>query len=233
VINLSQPDSSIRVILWDIDGTLVKSSKSRADRHVRAAEIFLGCSPLKQERTAGKTDRQILHDLLEEHGSNLGSEALAEAMCILDELTQTEISNYSIECNPGVSTALRLLNCAGWINGLLTGNTPKRAKLKLDAAGIYRAFDLNFAYFGDQACDRNNLAAAGATGIKSSGCHEAVVIGDTPLDIQSAQANKLKVIAVATGSFHADELLEYEPDLLIRNLESDLSELTEYLTSLA
>ena len=46
-------------------------------------------------------------------------------------------------------------------------------------------------------------------------------------------SNKLKVIAVATGSFHAEELMEYEPDLLIRNLESDFSELTEYLTSLA
>ncbi|MDA9334057.1 HAD hydrolase-like protein [Actinomycetota bacterium] len=232
MIRLSKPDSSIRVILWDIDGTLVKSSKSRADKHVRAAEIFLGCSPLKQERTAGKTDRQILHDLLEEQGSNPSSGALVEAMCILDELTQKEISDYSIECNPGVGTALRLLNRAGWINGLLTGNTPIRAQLKLDAAGVYRAFDLNFAYFGDQACDRDNLAAAGASGIKSSGCHQAVVIGDTPLDIQSAQANKLKVVAVATGSYHTEELMEYEPDLLIRNLESDLGELTEYLTSL-
>jgi len=233
VIKLTQPDSLIRVILWDVDGTLVNSSESRADKHVRAVEIFLGCSLPSQERTAGKTDRQILHELLETHGNNSGSGALAEALGILDELTQNEILDYSIVCNPGVGTALRLSNCAGWINGLLTGNTPKRAQVKLDAAGIYRAFDLNFAFFGDEACDRDKLAAEGASGIKSSGCHQAVVIGDTPLDIQSAQAHGLKVIAVATGSFHAEELMEYEPDLLIRDLESDISALTEYLTSLA
>jgi phosphoglycolate phosphatase-like HAD superfamily hydrolase len=226
---LSRPEANQRVILWDIDGTLVSLRASRADKHVKAAEVFLDRDLPDQERTAGKTDRQILYELLEANGPDPSPSVLTEALDVLDKLSLTELSLHPVLCNPGVLNALQAARKAGWTNGLLTGNTPIRAQSKLESAGIYGEFDSDFAFFGHEAPNRSELVAAGASAIQSAGCCAAVVIGDTPLDIQSAQSHGLNVVAVATGPFRSTELSEYEPSLLINDLESGLSALIAYL----
>jgi phosphoglycolate phosphatase-like HAD superfamily hydrolase len=218
------------VILWDIDGTLVSSRASRADKHVKAAEVFLGRNLPDQERTAGKTDRQILHELLKAHGTDPSPAALTEALGILDKLSLTELSLHPVLCNPGVFNALQAARKACWTNGLLTGNTPIRAQAKLESAGIYGEFDSDFVFCGHESPNRHELVGVGASAIQSAGCLAAIVIGDTPLDIQSAQSHGLNVVAVATGPFRSAELSEYEPKLLISDLESGLSALIAYLT---
>jgi phosphoglycolate phosphatase-like HAD superfamily hydrolase len=218
------------VILWDIDGTLVSSRASRADKHVKAAEVFLGCDLPNRGRTAGKTDRQILYELLEANGSDPSPAALTQALGILDALSLTELSLHPVLCNLGVLKALQASRRAGWTNGLLTGNTPIRAQAKLESAGIYVHFNSDFVFCGHEAPNRHELVGTGASAIQSAGCFAAIVIGDTPLDIQSAQSHGLNVVAVATGPFRSAELSEYEPNLLISDLESGLSALISYLT---
>ncbi len=218
------------MILWDIDGTLVSSRASRADKHVKAAEVFLDRDLPDQERTAGKTDRQILHELLKAHGTDPSPAALTEALGILDELSLREFSRHPVLCNLGVLNALQASRRAGWTNGLLTGNTPIRAQAKLESAGIHVHFNSDFVFYGQESPNRHELVAAGASAIQSAGCLAAIVIGDTPLDIQSAQSHGLNVVAVATGPFRSEELSEYEPNLLISDLESGLSALIAYLT---
>jgi phosphoglycolate phosphatase-like HAD superfamily hydrolase len=44
------------------------------------------------------------------------------------------------------------------------------------------------------------------------------VVGDTPRDIAAAHANGLPVIAVATGHFTFDELMEHKPEACATNL---------------
>ena len=230
---MSRPKPNQRVILWDIDGTLVSSRASRADKHVKAAEVFLGRDLPIQKRSAGKTDRQILYDLLEANGTNPSPAALTEALDVLDKLSLTELNLCPVLCNPGVLNALQAARTAGWTNGLLTGNTPIRAQSKLESAGIHVHFNSDFTFFGHEAPNRHELVAAGASAIQSAGCPAAIVIGDTPLDIQSAQSNGLNVVAVATGPFRSEELSEYEPSLLISDLESGISALVDYLRLIA
>jgi len=227
---LSRPEANQRVILWDIDGTLVSSRASRADKHVKAAEVFLGRDLPNRGRTAGKTDRQILCELLEEHGRNPSPAALTAALSILDDLSIEEISQFPVPTISGAVAALDTVRSIGWVNGLLTGNT--RARAKLESAGIWGAFDLNFAYFGDIASSRINLVEESVTAIRSEGCFEVMIVGDTPLDIQSAQEHGLRVIAVATGLYSAEDLGNLNPDLLISDWESGLNSLVEFANSL-
>jgi phosphoglycolate phosphatase-like HAD superfamily hydrolase len=220
------------VILWDIDGTLVNSRASRADKHVKAAEVFLGRELPTHERSAGKTDRQIIFELLQSNRTEtrLAAVAVAETLKILDSLSIEEIRRYPVLCNPGVMNALEMASSTGWVNGLLTGNTPVRARAKLESAGILEVFDQNYAYFGHQAPSRGDLVAASASAIRSAG-YSIVVIGDTPLDILSAQEHELKVIAVATGPYSAAELSELHPDLLLENWTSGWTSLADFLNS--
>jgi len=227
---LSRPSTNGRVILWDIDGTLVNSRASRADKHVKAAEVFLGREPPIHERTAGKTDRQIISELLRENRTEPELAAVVETLKILDSLSIKEIRKYPVLCNPGAKDALELASRAGWVNGLLTGNTPVRARAKLKSAGIWQVFNQNYAYFGHQATSRGDLVATSAFAIRSAGC-SIVVIGDTPLDILSAQEHELKVIAVATGPYSAAELSGWHPDLLLNDWKSGWTSLAEFLNS--
>jgi len=228
---LSRPKANQRVILWDIDGTLVSSRASRADKHVKAAEVFLGRDLPDQERIAGKTDRQILHELLKAHGTDPSPAALTEVLGTLDALSIEEISQFPVPTISGAVAALDTVRSIGWVNGLLTGNTPARARAKLESAGIWGAFDLNFAYYGDVASSRINLVEESATAIRSEGCFEVMIVGDTPLDIQSAQEHGLRVIAVATGLYSAEDLGNLNPDLLISDWESSSTSFVEFLTS--
>ena len=228
---MSRPKANQRVILWDIDGTLVSSRASRADKHVKAAEVFLGRDLPDQERIAGKTDRQILHELLKAHGTDPSPAALTEVLGTLDALSIEEISQFPVPTISGAVAALDTVRSIGWVNGLLTGNTPARARAKLESAGIWGAFDLNFAYYGDVASSRINLVEESATAIRSEGCFEVMIVGDTPLDIQSAQEHGLRVIAVATGLYSAEDLGNLNPDLLISDWESSSTSFVEFLTS--
>ena len=128
---MPEPKQNQHVILWDIDGTLVNARASRVDKHVTTVETFLGRDLPSQERTAGKTDRQILCELLEAQGSVSIPAALTEVLGILDWPSINEINQYLVSCNSGVADALEMVSSTGWVNGLLTGNTPVRAQAKL------------------------------------------------------------------------------------------------------
>ena len=229
---MSKRKPNQHVILWDIDGTLVNARASRADKHVTAVEVFLGRDLPKQERTAGKTDRQILCELLEAQGTVPSPAALTEVLRILDELSIKEINQDPVSCNPGVTNALEMASSAGWVNGLLTGNTPVRARAKLESASSWSAFDRDFEYFGSEALSRGTLVSSSVRAIRSAGCSAAIVIGDTPLDIRSAQEHELQVVAVATGPYSAAELRGLDPDLLINDCESGWASLVGFLNSL-
>lgn len=193
------------MILWDSDGTLIRAGNSPADVIVAATEIFLDRDLPTQERSAGKTDRQTLCELLEAEGNVPSGATLGQVLGILNKIPIKEINQYPFLCNPGVATALKMATNAGWVNGLLTGNTPVRARAKLKSTGIWKLFDQNYAYFGHQAPSRGDLVAASAAAIRSAGCSIAVVIGDTPLDVRGAQEHELQVVFVATQNYSVTE----------------------------
>jgi phosphoglycolate phosphatase-like HAD superfamily hydrolase len=99
----------------------------------------------------------------------------------------------------------------------------------LRSAGIWESFDSNFAYFGDKSPSRFDLVSLSATSIQSRGDFEVIIVGDTPLDVLSAQGCGLRVIAVATGAYSATQLERLNPDLLISNWDSGLAALVEFV----
>jgi len=204
----------------------------RTNKHAAAVETFLGHHISVPKETAGKTDREIVCELLEIHGTELCHKVLDRVLEILDALSVEEINRNSVSCVPGVTHALRIASSAGWVHGLLTGNTPVRGRTKLTAAGILSHFDLDFAYFGESTSSRYELVGQVAAKITSDASLEVVIVGDTPLDILSAHKHNLRVIATATGLYAVEELEVLNPSLILTGWTACSNTFVDYLNSL-
>ena len=227
----------MKLLLFDIDGTLIRSN--RAGRMAMAAaleEMFGTAGPLDEYPMSGKTDARILTDLLltvgfDEAVIQARLPALYELMALKAEVIYP---GKDIAPCPGVEPLLAALRArSDVLLGLLTGNAQPTAALKLGAAGIDPA-QFRVGVYGSEALDRNQLPAlalrraAGLTGRPFSGA-DMVIIGDTPADILCARAGKATAVAVASGWHSAETLAQYNPDILLDDLMDTKRVLDELL----
>jgi phosphoglycolate phosphatase-like HAD superfamily hydrolase len=172
---------------------------------------------------AGRTDSAILADASVRHG-------IADSS-ILARFPDAYFRHLARELHapgprkgvmPGVRPLLDALAPRDDVHlALLTGNFETGARLKLDYFDLWRYFPCGA--FGDAAHDRNLLLplaveAIAACGGPSVAAAEAVVIGDTPLDVACAQASGARSIAVATGSHTIDQLRAAGADVVFEDL---------------
>lgn len=213
-----------RIALWDIDGTIVRFTGSKSDKHYEAARTAFGDGVLKTRRSSGMTDLQILRAIAEPIDPS--DAQMTKALDLLDELTDQALVREGVELIDGVPRALDALAELGWKSSLLTGNTERRARAKLSHVGVWGLFD-DAGCYGDQALSRFELAVEGARRIREARAH-GVVIGDTPLDVAAAHQAGLPAVAVATGEFGVEELKAARADLVLPDLISGLDEFVAF-----
>lgn len=221
-----------KTVLWDVDGTLLlNSAKAGAFYHDAIREVA-GVGPAPDEPHAvehGKTDGQIITERLTRWG---GDPALFEAVSRrMDELSDAYLTDAARRlAAPGVDAALHAVAGAGWSNGLLTGNSRHRARVKLQGAGIdIAAFDWDRSYFGDRFLRRSDLTAAARDDLADAA---AVILADTPADGAAADAVGFPFIAVATGVYSEEELRATSAVLVLADLERGLPALLDTLRAL-
>ena len=216
----------MKLILFDIDGTLIRShGGGRAALQATLEEIFGTAGPIDTYRMGGKTDLRIISDLLT--AANIQS---AEFMPKLQSIYELMVKKAE-----EIFPEKKMVQCAGVhellaalkeredvVLGLLTGNNYLTAPLKLLAADIDpRQFRV--AAYGSDAADRNELPmiawkrAKELTGYDFDG-KNTVIIGDTPADILCARAGQATAVALASGWHAASTLARYRPDYLFDNL---------------
>jgi phosphoglycolate phosphatase-like HAD superfamily hydrolase len=120
---------------------------------------------------------------------------------------------------PGIDEVLAYLQRKGAALGVGTGNLESIGWLKLEILGIRHWF--TFGGFSDRFPLRADMIAHAAEEARRIAGPDAsvCVVGDTPFDIAAAKANKLPTIAVATGHFPFDALLEHKPEVCVSTLE--------------
>jgi len=204
-----------RLILFDIDGTLL-SADGVGKRAVRAAlmEVFGTTGPIGSYSFAGRTDPEIVRDLLRADGipeREIDSGLRALWFRYIENLHR-EIHGVRVEALPGVKPLLRRVEAEGEevVLGLLTGNIREGARIKVEAARL--GFDrFRVGAFGSDHAERPELPAIAVrraraqTGIEYSG-REIVIIGDTPKDVACGQHLGVRTIATATGQHPVEEL---------------------------
>jgi phosphoglycolate phosphatase len=228
---MKQSASSLRVLLWDLDGTLVRGRRSGAfkDYTVPMLETVFGTAGCLHDLIVnGMTDLQIVEEALRTEGItrehiNLRRDELLT--CYMDEMKRaTGNGLQTLEAMPGAREVLKAVNeHPRYASALLTGNIEPAAHLKVELTGLDGFFPLPGA-FGNESFDRRDLPAIAAQRINEHLGAELqpeqfIVIGDTPNDIACARHFGARVLAVATGRVHsAEDLAACEPDALLPGL---------------
>ena len=208
--------------LFDIDGTILRDPNrvhmnSFVDgvQRVTGFEVTLAGIVLH-----GSTDTAILREACRQAGIpeqvlEPQVDAILDAMCRLVAERRDEIKPVRM---PGIEETLGHLARRGALLGVATGNLEAIGWIKIEEAGLREWF--RFGGFSDRFPDRAELVGHAALKARelAGSTARVCVVGDTPRDIEAAHANALPVIAVATGHFSVDDLLEYQPEVCASSL---------------
>jgi phosphoglycolate phosphatase len=227
-----------RVLLFDIDGTLLDSAGEGRICMRRALEDVFGITaPMDAYDMAGKTDWQIVTELM--HLAGLNAEQIeagrVDAFAAYARHVEIAAPTFKMQILPGVAALLdRLHTNPAFILGLVTGNVREAVPHKLRAVGITPSA-FKFGAFGSEHLDRNTLPALALYRLSQtlgSSVPPALtlVIGDTPRDIACARHAGVKVLCVATGQFSRESLAQHQPDFLLDDL-SDTDRVLEILNN--
>ncbi len=212
----------MRICLFDIDGTLIRSGGAGQLAFENAMEVVFGikttnhCIPFR-----GRTDRAIMGDLFAYCGVENNHQSWQLFLkAYLDHLPGC-MDERDGDVLPGVVDLLDQLSQRQDVAvGLLTGNVAEGAQIKLGYFGIAHYF--HFGGYGDHHPQRELVAQ---DAVSAARLHlgipfenkQVCVIGDTPHDIRCGRAIGARVVGVCTGSHSANELAATSPDLLIDN----------------
>lgn len=215
------------LFLFDIDGTLVKTSGPthrrallEAVRQLTGAEVSLNGF-----RFHGAMDTDILSALLQQAGCPVAQTELLlpKAIELAQELyVQYDSQNMQLlELCPGVLAFLEQLKQAGVPRGIVTGNLKIIAERKLASVGLTALF--SFGAYANEGSSRARLLHLALQRAKEKGLIDvpqpaAIFVGDSPRDVEAAREAGCFSLAVGTGVCPADELLQARPDWYVPTL---------------
>jgi phosphoglycolate phosphatase len=219
---------SPRILLFDIDGTLVSTGGAGAVAWKRAFEELHGIpADIGEFTDAGMTDPDVGAKTFEAvmHREPTPRELAQLIQRRLEHLPEAIAESEGYRVLPGVPERLRQLSRDGHLLGLITGNGDGAAFVKLTRGDLSRWF--SFGAYATAGVDRAGIVRrAVERGEAMLGCDvpnkDIFVIGDTPLDISAAHAAGCTAIAVATGHYDAAALREAGADHVLETLEEEL-----------
>jgi len=253
------PSGDPRLVLWDIDGTLLRAGPIGSHAFDRAVAAVLG-RPAGDHRVrmGGKTDPQIALEILafaaasgaagpDVGGGGAGGVGDADhlpgvlAALEAEVAGAAEVMRASGRVLPGVAELLPRIHrrvpreAGGWVQSVLTGNTAANGAAKLAAFGLDRWLDVEVGAFGSDNADRNQLVPVAVERAerlrgRSFTMAQTWVVGDTPNDLACARAAGARCLLVATGQVPAAELEGLGADVVLPDL-SDVEEVLAILES--
>ena len=214
----------IRLILFDIDGTLIKTGGAGEKAFAKVCELeFNVPEATKNLHFAGRTDPAIVRDFFSAFDIPASPENFTRFFSAYVIWLEKILATLDGTVLPGarklVAEFAQMTHKP--VIGLLTGNIKQGAQLKLGHYRLWNAFAMGA--YGDDHEDRNQIAViARDRGAKMLGGRlrgdEVLVIGDTPRDVECGKAIDAQVLAVATGVFSVDQLRKCAPHRVVGDL---------------
>jgi phosphoglycolate phosphatase-like HAD superfamily hydrolase len=225
----------VRLVLFDIDGTLIRTGGAGVKAFARVFETEFGAvDGFEKLKFAGRTDISLVREFFNHHNipdtpANF-ERFFTKYVFWLDQMLNECATHICEGVEDFISRIKSLPNPP--VLGLLTGNIRLGAEIKLRRVSLWDTFETGG--FADDHESRDRIAAIarerGSRLLKRElADDEVLVIGDTPLDIQCARAIKAKVLAVATGGANLEELTAHKPDWAVQDLsEADVEMLLAF-----
>jgi len=214
----------VRLVLFDIDGTLVSTGGAGMKAFGEAFEAAFGITDVTEKiKFAGRTDYSLFREMCRHGGVDCTPGNRESFFNHYLRLVDSHLDASKGGPFPGVVQMLDELAALpdAPALGLLTGNIREGARRKLGAYGLWERFALGG--FSDDDEDRNLIAAAAAAkGGEYLECQldgrEIVVVGDTPRDIACGKHIGARTLGVATGGATLEALQDCEPDWAVPDL---------------
>jgi phosphoglycolate phosphatase len=227
-----------RLVLWDVDGTLVRAGDIGAVIFDLAIEKTTGRRPPQRVLMSGKTDPQIVLEylaMLDHVDGEAHLPGILEQLAVELAAQSHEIAAHG-RVLPGIAELLPRLAADDEIDQtVLTGNIEGNALVKLAAFGLDRWLNLEMGAYGSDHVDRNELVPVALRKVERARGrrfrpHQVWVVGDAPNDLACARAAGARCLLVATGRPTYDELRRLRPDALRQDL-SDVDGVVDILRS--
>jgi phosphoglycolate phosphatase-like HAD superfamily hydrolase len=227
-----------RVVLWDVDGTLIRAGEIGAVVFDRAIERAMGLAPATRVSMSGKTDPQIVREYLELMEIDNADHHLPAVLGHLEAELAAAASTIAADGKvlPGVSEVLaRLADDPLVLQSLLTGNIAPNAVVKVAAFGLQRWLDLEVGAYGSDHADRTQLVPVALSRMarlrgEDVKPDQVWVVGDTEHDLACARAAGAHCLLVATGRFSYAELSGLDADAVMEDL-ADTDAVVDLLTA--
>ena len=217
-----------RFILWDVDGTILTTGPAGRLALELAARRVLGITDVPEVAMGGKTDPQILREVLSLCGFGPGEADLHLPAMLLEaeRILAGETARIRAEgrVHPGVRELLAALeDTPGVRQALLTGNIAPNARVKVSAFGLERYFDFEVGAYGTDHAERDGLVPIALQRARERrgedyGPDEVWVIGDTAHDLRCARAGGVRALIVGTGHDGFDAVRSLDADALVADL---------------
>ena len=214
----------VRLVLFDIDGTLIRTGGAGIKAFGKVFQSVFGLADgFERLKFSGRTDLSVVREFFAFHDIAASQENFSRFFDYYAFWLDHFLTEGHTEVIPGVREMIRGLRALPRppTLGLLTGNIQLGAELKLRRGGLWDEFEVGG--FADDAEERDQIARVA----RERGCallretlkpEEVVVIGDTPLDIRCGRAIQAKVVAVATGGAKYEELTPHSADWTVPDL---------------
>ena len=216
------------MVLWDVDGTLVRAGDIGAAVFDTAFESVLGVRPPSRIRMSGKTDPQIVREYLalmdQAEDPGVVEAVLAGIESGLAAAARAGVLNEQGAACAGVDLVLAKLHGEPQVvQTLLTGNVYANALVKVGAYGLDRWLDLELGAYGSDSDDRNRLVPVAIDRLQAKrgvrlAASQVWVVGDTPRDLACARAAGARCLLVATGRYTYSELSGLGADATMADL---------------
>jgi phosphoglycolate phosphatase-like HAD superfamily hydrolase len=209
--------------LFDIDGTLIQCTDAThyfAFSH--ALKMLSGRELTIEGVTAhGNTDIGIVRDAFALAGipENQWRPHVGAIRRHLGDFVETRKADLCTITLPKVREVLEHLQGKGAKLAVATGNLERIGKLKLERSGLLDYFQ--FGGWSDAHEYRSDVFRAAIVQARElwGGAAALCVVGDTPADILAAHDHDVPVIAVATGIYTFEQLMQERPEMCLHSLE--------------
>lgn len=215
-----------RLVLWDIDHTLIQTGGVGTEVFKAAFKTATGRDLENTPDPTGKLEPALFRAACAENGIQVAP-ALFDAFA---EAQEQEYRNRAADLGqrgrvlPGVRELLAALSeTPGVVQTVLSGNTLRSGRAKLELFDLDNWLDYSCAVGGEDADTRPGLVAVAwdraqmVHGHRYTGT-DTVVVGDTPADVEAALRNGCRLVAVATGTTKAEKLTEAGADVVLPDL---------------
>jgi phosphoglycolate phosphatase len=208
-----------RMVLWDIDHTLINTRGVGRELSAAAFHRAMGQPMRQQAKIDGITEPVIFRETAKLHGLTTNRSDFERFAHALTEEHLKRAAELRERGNalPGAAAALAALDADGVRQTVVSGNVAPVSKIKLQVFGLDRHIAWDLGAYGEDDDTRVELVRLCLRRAATSPA-DAVLIGDTPADVEGAHANQVRMIAVASGRSTEAELRDARADVVLPGL---------------